>query len=393
MLEYFEIKSLFGLYSYHLDFKNDEGYPLKFITGPNGYGKTTILSLINSLYTGQLHEFFSIPFDCMEFGFSDETMTFRQVYSTESQRDADDDILRKPESLEVTLQNGEENHVTFFLYGNSHDSKPFLTMYLKSKSCYYIKDQRLVRKISDIDRYQSEEVPATDDNAEDLSRRLAAVSNQINGTLQSMLFSSNGISDAGISQDEYKMRRECVLRDASVLKKFGILQDSFTVFEYNSQSSAFLRTYMETIERAFSDAEDFVAKLVTFSDIIADYGFADKDMEIHPRYGYRFRMRNEGKSILLPEKLSSGEQHILIMAYELIFKAQDDSLVLIDEPEMSFHMIWQFEFLRVIKKILKIRQSRIQCIIATHSPQIFDNRWDMTVDLYEQSQKNREAGE
>ena len=391
MLEYFEIRSLFGLYSYHLDFRNQEGWPLKFITGPNGYGKTTILSLINSLYTGQLHEFFSVPFDYMEFGFTDETMTFRQVYSYDSQKGTDDDTMRIPEKLEVTLQNGTEQSISFFLYGNDEGNEPLLKMYLYSKSGYYIKDQRLVRKISDLDKYQSEDVPAVDDNAEDLGRRLTAVSNQINETLQSMLFSSNGISDGEITQDDYNIRRECILRDASVLKKFGILHDNFTVFEYNSRSSAFLKTYIETIERAFADAEDFVAKLVTFSDTITDYGFADKDMEIHPGYGYRFRMKNDDKTILLPERLSSGEQHILILTYELIFKAQDDSLVLIDEPEMSFHMIWQLEFLKAIKKIMMIRHSRIQCIVATHSPQIFDSRWDMTVDLYEQSQKNREA--
>lgn len=391
MLEYFEIRSLFGLYSYHLDFRNQEGWPLKFITGPNGYGKTTILSLINSLYTGQLHEFFSVPFDYMEFGFTDETMTFRQVYSYDSQKGTDDDTMRIPEKLEVTLQNGTEQSISFFLYGNDEGNEPLLKMYLYSKSGYYIKDQRLVRKISDLDKYQSEDVPAVDDNAEDLGRRLTAVSNQINETLQSMLFSSNGISDGEITQDDYNIRRECILRDASVLKKFGILHDNFTVFEYNSRSSAFLKTYIETIERAFADAEDFAAKLVTFSDTITDYGFADKDMEIHPGYGYRFRMKNDDKTILLPERLSSGEQHILILTYELIFKAQDDSLVLIDEPEMSFHMIWQLEFLKAIKKIMMIRHSRIQCIVATHSPQIFDSRWDMTVDLYEQSQKNREA--
>ena len=44
----FSIKKLFGLYSY--EFKLEEDQNIFLITGPNGYGKTTILTIINNLY-------------------------------------------------------------------------------------------------------------------------------------------------------------------------------------------------------------------------------------------------------------------------------------------------------------------------------------------------------
>ena len=34
-------------------------------------------------------------------------------------------------------------------------------------------------------------------------------------------------------------------------------------------------------------------------------------------------------------RLSSGEQHELVLAYDLLFKVKEKSLVLIDEPELS----------------------------------------------------------
>jgi len=49
MLNSIYIEGLYGLYDYSLDFTKGEDRRLKIITGPNGYGKTTILQLIYAL--------------------------------------------------------------------------------------------------------------------------------------------------------------------------------------------------------------------------------------------------------------------------------------------------------------------------------------------------------
>jgi len=69
------------------------------------------------------------------------------------------------------------------------------------------------------------------------------------------------------------------------------------------------------------------------------------------------------------------------LLFELLFNAKENSLVLIDEPEISLHVVWQKEFLNDIQEIIKLQ--KIDIIIATHSPQIINNRWDLTVDLGE----------
>lgn len=57
MLKSFYIKSLFGLYTYKLDLESESGgNSIKFITGPNGYGKTTILNILEALYNYKLEE-------------------------------------------------------------------------------------------------------------------------------------------------------------------------------------------------------------------------------------------------------------------------------------------------------------------------------------------------
>lgn len=67
------------------------------------------------------------------------------------------------------------------------------------------------------------------------------------------------------------------------------------------------------------------------------------------------------------------------MLFELIFRAKDNVLVLVDEPEISLHIAWQKEFLRDLKRIINLQN--VSAIISTHSPQIIDNNWHLVVDL------------
>ena len=71
---------------------------------------------------------------------------------------------------------------------------------------------------------------------------------------------------------------------------------------------------------------------------------------------------------------------MIIQLYELLFRAQEGTLVLIDEPELSLHMMWQINYLKNIEAIAKLRG--FQCIVATHSPQIFNSMWSLTTDLF-----------
>jgi len=87
---------------------------------------------------------------------------------------------------------------------------------------------------------------------------------------------------------------------------------------------------------------------------------------------------DEGSELEL-EMLSSGEQHELAILYELLFRVSDNSLILIDEPELSLHVAWQEKFLDDLDEMSKISKFRV--LLATHSPQIICDRWDLTVEL------------
>ncbi len=69
------------------------------------------------------------------------------------------------------------------------------------------------------------------------------------------------------------------------------------------------------------------------------------------------------------------------MLYELLFKVKAGTMVLIDEPELSLHVVWQKQFLDDLFQIKKLKD--INIVIATHSPQIINNHWDLTIHLEE----------
>ena len=84
-------------------------------------------------------------------------------------------------------------------------------------------------------------------------------------------------------------------------------------------------------------------------------------------------------AVLELEMLSSGEQHELVLLYDLLFEVEKGSLIMIDEPELSLHVEWQDEILNDLEQMADLSDFRV--LLATHSPQIIGDRWDLTIRL------------
>ena len=79
--------------------------------------------------------------------------------------------------------------------------------------------------------------------------------------------------------------------------------------------------------------------------------------------------------------LSSGEQHLVNLYYQLLFEIEPDTLVMIDEPELSMNVVWQRNFLKDLQRIIELR--KFDVLIATHSPMIIHDKWDWMVPMGE----------
>src|SRR5205814_4486121 len=135
-----------------------------------------------------------------------------------------------------------------------------------------------------------------------------------------------------------------------------------------------LSLYSEDIEQKLGVFDEITAKIELFKELV-NKRFSYKQLDIERQSG--FRLRTSIGSPLLPTDLSSGEQHELVLLYELLFKTKQNALILIDEPELSLHVAWQVEFLKDLARVIKL--SSFDVILATHSPQIINDRWDLAV--------------
>jgi predicted ATP-binding protein involved in virulence len=82
------------------------------------------------------------------------------------------------------------------------------------------------------------------------------------------------------------------------------------------------------------------------------------------------------------DQLSSGEQHEIVLLFHLLFRVSKNTLVLIDEPELSLHIDWQRRFLPELLAIAG--HAQIDALVATHSPYIAGEREDLMIDLESQ---------
>ncbi|MFO5494148.1 MAG: AAA family ATPase, partial [Cuspidothrix sp.] len=145
-----------------------------------------------------------------------------------------------------------------------------------------------------------------------------------------------------------------------------------------------LSVYIEDVEKKLNVFNEIATKIELLRKIINNkFAYSYKEINFNKEKGFIFTtLYNSSLSdskILSPTDLSSGEQHELVLLYELLFKVKPNSLVLIDEPELSLHVGWQVQFLKDLQEITKLAD--LDILIATHSSDIIQDRWDLTVEL------------
>lgn len=77
---------------------------------------------------------------------------------------------------------------------------------------------------------------------------------------------------------------------------------------------------------------------------------------------------------------SSGEQQLLSSLFGLVAEAEDDCLILMDEPELSLHPSWQTQFLDLLLEALKGFKG-CHVIIATHSALLAQRARELKLDI------------
>lgn len=130
---------------------------------------------------------------------------------------------------------------------------------------------------------------------------------------------------------------------------------SFTDYRLSLMNSGSVDTHQTHIDELFSIINDLFS---TTGKIIR----INKQNEV---------VFDKKSATLTIEQLSSGEKQMLILLFTVFLMKQKPSILLLDEPEISLHIVWQD---KLIETLLTINPN-CQIFLTTHSPNIFADGW------------------
>lgn len=443
------VKGLFGIFDHTIPLNTSER--ITIIHGPNGYGKTVVLSMIDGLLRGSYALMRTVPFSSFEIEF--DTGQILGVRKVPNQRERKETSRRhrlthrlvlyrslngkEQESVDID-QAGERSSAREYLrlssivsellpflenvqpltWRNSRTNEilsvedimqkwgdqlplpfeeyrsrllpPWLLDLRRSINVRLIKAQRLQEYPSGMPYRGHSEKPVvtaerySNEIIEEVKAVLAkygARSQELDQTFPQRLLEHDRSPETTLSPEEVSQKLQELDAERKRLIELGILQnqEKWIATAPNAAIETrkdVLSIYINDVKEKFKVLEELAQKVGLLTRIL-NSRFLCKKMQVRPDRGFAFTS-TVGTEIS-PADLSSGEQHELILLYELLFKARKDWLVLIDEPEMSLHIAWQNKFLEDLQEIVRI--TGIDVVFATHSPNIIGDHWDLTVEL------------
>jgi predicted ATP-binding protein involved in virulence len=432
------VYNLFGIFTHHVPFKIQDHITIIF--GPNGFGKTILFRMIHAIFSHNYYELVNIPFGKFEVNFDDgRQLVLKTIESLPQEEKTNKRIIvelfknsNKIDFAEIKIPQRQDIHFPLELIERSipelirtatqswifaptqeeltledvlnrfvgrlpippnaikQVKEPeWVTEILNSVHVHVINTQRLssfpTRRRRDYDVAQPL-VPAVSAYSEELSGALqnklmeyGVLSQSLDSTFPTRLIT--GTNKYDMSLDDLRNNLTNLEIKRLYLMETGLLdketaRNTVELSKVNDNNMNVLQVYLSDTQKKLAVFDDLSNKVELFLNIV-NSRFTYKKMYINKKSGFTFKS-NTGDN-LSPVMLSSGEQHEIVLFYELLFKIKPGSLILIDEPELSLHVVWQQQFVKDIQKITNI--ARFDVLIATHAPQIIHDRFDLLVEL------------
>ena len=152
-------------------------------------------------------------------------------------------------------------------------------------------------------------------------------------------------------------------------KKETALSQDLDSYIYDMKTGPSLMYYRMSMLDASPDKQARVKeRLASFCDVVNSL-FKDTGKQIEIE-GNKFIINSNG-TLLSSNYLSSGEKQILLLLLRVFLLDEKESVVLIDEPENSLDISWQYKLIDILTRL----NPNAQFFITTHSPSIFGNGW------------------
>ncbi len=137
---------------------------------------------------------------------------------------------------------------------------------------------------------------------------------------------------------------------------------------------------MSMIDSPENKQAELKSRIVDFQNTINNlFALTHKRIEIE---GSKFSVITENGTLPVGT-LSSGEMQILLILLRVFLLNGREAVVLIDEPENSLDIDWQFDLVNLLVRL----NPNAQFFITTHSPALFGEGWGDKVWYMEQITK------
>lgn len=371
------VQELYGLHNYTIAF--DPCDCLKIIHAPNGYGKTTVLKMIRDLLNGQMVEIRRVPFKSFSITFNEGELTISVTkeknkiiyYFIEDNQETVYEMHQEeslPIQMEQRLQRLQEEVPIYFI-----DANRLWIERRKEQTQEAVMTPTVLEYAKELGEWMREALAESNYLGQELDRsfpgRLVARLNQ----KDKPILSANEIQ---FELSKLEEKRE-LLEGAGLYPQTKL--ETITQLEALDEKIRMVLTlYIEDSKEKLKAFEALATKINLLCKLI-NKRFSYKVMEVNMKDGFVFKVPTH--EVLKADKLSSGEQNELILMFQLLFKCPAHTMILMDEPEISLHIAWQQNFLEDMEEIAKL--SQIRMMIATHSPDIINGRWDLTSGLEE----------
>jgi predicted ATP-binding protein involved in virulence len=434
------VEGLFGTFNHTIPLNQEER--ITIIHSPNGFGKTAILRLVDGVFNSRYSSLRSIPFKTLIIRFdNNRTLTIEKAnpkkngksnieFTLTTNRKEQESFVLRPLKEEdkrfyefervtrnipylerispyewVDTRNNEKLDLDDFITENQgllpffdelekdyqRRTSEWFEKLKRQINVHFIKTERLQTLTNDYKRGRTEGFfpmkPTVSKHSEEVKDSIrkkigdyASLTQTLERTFPKRLV--DGTSSNRITQEKLKEKLKEVEEKRKELISTGLLEEqateepSYFIDRINESNEIALTLYAEDMTQKLKIFDDLAEKIEIFKDII-NSRFQYKQMHVNKDKGVFF-ITDDGTDLSL-RSLSSGEQQELVLFYEFLFQVKENSLILIDEPEISLHVAWQIQFLKDLSIVTQ--NAKFDVLLATHSPQIINDRWDLTVEL------------
>ena len=152
-------------------------------------------------------------------------------------------------------------------------------------------------------------------------------------------------------------------------KTSNALTQDLEFYMFDMKTGPSMMYYRMSMKDASTEKQaEMKARIEDFRSVINGlFQETEKHIEIE---GNKFNIVSKGQ-ILPIDALSSGEKQILLIMLRVFLLEGKESYVLLDEPENSLDISWQYKLIDTLTKL----NPNAQFFITTHSPSIFGAGW------------------